>query len=131
MDPKIDQSVLIQKIKKWLEYESKISNLQKEIKELKKNRIVVSNDLKTIMKNKELDCIDVNNGKILYTTTEVKKGINKLKLDIEVNMDEFVFYDDSKLFQLFNNYREWFPLCSQLKFHSRLETLPLILREIL
>jgi len=63
--------------------------------------------------------------------SEFKKGINKLKLDIEVNMDEFVFYDDSKLFQLFNNYREWFPLCSQLEFHSRLATLPLILREIL
>jgi hypothetical protein len=29
------------------------------------------------MKNKDLDCIDVNDGKILYTTTEVKKGINK------------------------------------------------------
>ena len=73
----MDQSILIQKIKKWLEYESKITNLQKEIKELKKNRQVVSNELKTIMKNKDLDCIDVNDGKILYTTTQVKKGINK------------------------------------------------------
>jgi len=73
----MDQSILIQKIKKWLEYESKITNLQKEIKELKKNRVIVSNELKTIMKNKDLDCIDVNDGKILYTTTQVKKGINK------------------------------------------------------
>jgi hypothetical protein len=73
----MDQSILIQKIKKWLEYESKITNLQKEIKELKKNKTVLSNELKTIMKNKDLDCIDVNDGKILYTTTEVKKGINK------------------------------------------------------
>lgn len=73
----MDQSILIQKIKKWLEYESKITNLQKEIKELKKNKIVLSNDLKIIMKNKDLDCIDVNDGKILYTTSEVKKGINK------------------------------------------------------
>jgi hypothetical protein len=73
----MDQSILIQKIKKWLDYESKISTLQKEIKELKKNRGIVSNDLKTIMKSKDLDCIDVNNGKILYTTTTVKKGINK------------------------------------------------------
>jgi hypothetical protein len=73
----MDQSILIQKIKKWLEYESKITHLQKEIKELKKNRVTVSNELKIIMKNKELDCIDVNDGKILYTTTQVKKGINK------------------------------------------------------
>ena len=73
----MDQSILIQKIKKWLEYEAKIANLQKEIKELKKNRLTVSNDLKEIMKSKDLDCIDVNQGKILYTTTNVKKGINK------------------------------------------------------
>jgi prefoldin subunit 5 len=81
----MDQSILIQKIKKWLEYESKIATLQKEIKELKKNRGTVSNELKTIMKSKDLDCIDVNNGKILYTTTEVKKGINKKYLSDILN----------------------------------------------
>ena len=86
----MDQSILIQKIKKWLEYESKISNLQKEIKELKKNRIVVSDELKSIMKNKDLDCIDVNNGKILYTTTKVKKGINKKYLSDVLNK----YFDD-------------------------------------
>ena len=72
-----DKSLLIQKIKKWLEYESKIAYLQKEMKELKKNKVVLSNELKTIMKNKDLECIDITDGKILYTTTEVKKGINK------------------------------------------------------
>lgn len=81
----MDQSILIQKIKKWLEYESKIATLQKEIKELKKNRGIVSNELKTIMKSKDLDCIDVNNGKILYTTTQVKKGINKKYLSDVLN----------------------------------------------
>jgi len=72
-----DKSLLIQKIKKWLEYESKIAALQKEMKELKKNKVVLSNELKVIMKNKDLECIDITDGKILYTTTEVKKGINK------------------------------------------------------
>ena len=89
----MDQSILIQKIKKWLDYESKISTLQKEIKELKKNRGIVSNDLKTIMKSKDLDCIDVNNGKILYTTTQVKKGINKKYLSDVLNK---YFNDDHR-----------------------------------
>jgi hypothetical protein len=89
----MDQSILIQKIKKWLEYESKIATLQKEIKELKKNRGIVSNDLKTIMKSKDLDCIDVNNGKILYTTTQVKKGINKKYLSDVLNK---YFNDDHR-----------------------------------
>ena len=89
----MDQSILIQKIKKWLDYETKIATLQKEIKELKKNRGVVSNELKTIMKSKDLDCIDVNNGKILYTTTEVKKGINKKYLSDVLNK---YFNDDHR-----------------------------------
>ena len=88
----MDQSILIQKIKKWLEYESKITTLQKEIKELKKNRGVVSNELKTIMKSKDLECIDVNNGKILYTTTQVKKGINKKYLSDVLNK----YFDDDR-----------------------------------
>jgi hypothetical protein len=89
----MDQSILIQKIKKWLEYESKITNLQKELKELKKNRGFVSNELKIIMKSKDLDCIDVNNGKILYTTTQVKKGINKKYLSDVLNK---YFNDDHR-----------------------------------
>jgi len=89
----MDQSILIQKIKKWLDYESKIAILQKEIKELKKNRGLVSNELKIIMKSKDLDCIDVNNGKILYTTTQVKKGINKKYLSDVLNK---YFNDDHR-----------------------------------
>jgi len=73
----MDKEILVSKIKKWLEYESKINELQKQIKEVKKNKSILSNDLKEIMKSKDLDCIDVNQGKILYTTTNVKKGINK------------------------------------------------------
>jgi len=73
----MDKEVLVSKIKKWLEYENKIAELQKQMKEVKKNKTILSNDLKEIMKSKELDCIDVNQGKILYTTTHVKKGINK------------------------------------------------------
>lgn len=89
----MDQSILIQKIKKWLEYESKILNLQKELKEIKKNKVIVSNELKTIMKNKDLECIDITDGKILYTTTEVKKGINKKYL---ANVLSKYFEDDHR-----------------------------------
>ena len=73
----MDKETLVPKIKKWLEYEGKITELQKQLKEIKKNKALLSNDLKEIMKSKDLDCIDVNQGKILYTTTNVKKGINK------------------------------------------------------
>jgi len=73
----MDKQMLIEKIKKWLEYETRINNIQKELKELKKNKKILSNDLTEIMKNKQLECIDVNQGQILYTKNTVKKGINK------------------------------------------------------
>ena len=72
-----DKSILVDKIKRWLEFEVKINNLQKELKELKKNKKQLTLDLSEIMKNKQLECIDVTQGQILYTTSHTKKGINK------------------------------------------------------
>jgi len=81
----MDKTVLIEKIRKWLEYETKINTLHKEIKELKKNKKTLSTDLTDIMKNKQLECIDVNQGQILYTKSNVKKGINKKYLSDVLN----------------------------------------------
>ena len=73
----MEKAILVDKIKKWLECENKIQSLQKDLKEIKKNKKTLSVDLSEIMKNKELECIDVSQGQILYTKTETKKGINK------------------------------------------------------
>lgn len=72
-----DKAILVEKIKRWLECESRINILQKELKEIKKNKKQLSVDLTEIMKNKQLECIDVTQGQILYTQTKTKKGINK------------------------------------------------------
>ena len=73
----MDKSVLVEKIKKWLDTESKIANIQKELKELRKAKKSLSTDLSAIMKSKQLECIDVSHGQIIYTQRETKKGINK------------------------------------------------------
>ena len=72
-----DKSILVEKIKRWLELENKISANQKELKDLRKQKTQLSLDLSTIMKSKQLECIDVTQGQILYTKTQTKKGINK------------------------------------------------------
>jgi len=72
-----DKQILVEKIKKWLEIESKINQLQKDLKEFKKAKSSLSIDLSEIMKNKNLECIDVTQGQILYTKTETKKSINQ------------------------------------------------------
>ena len=72
-----DKSMLVEKIKRWLDIESKISANQKDLKELRKQKKSLSLDLSVIMKSKQLECIDVTQGQILYTKTQTKKGINK------------------------------------------------------
>jgi hypothetical protein len=72
-----DKSILVEKIKRWLDTETKIANIQKELKELRKAKKNLSTDLSTIMKSKQLECIDVAHGQIIYTQRETKKGINK------------------------------------------------------
>ena len=73
----MEKAILVEKIKKWLESESKINSLQKELKEIKKIKKQLSIDLSEIMKSKQLECIDVSQGQILYTKQQTKKGINK------------------------------------------------------
>jgi hypothetical protein len=73
----MDKSILVEKIKRWLDTESKINNIQKDLKELRKQKKALSADLSVIMKSKQLECIDVTHGQIIYTQKETKKGINK------------------------------------------------------
>ncbi len=76
-----EKQILVEKIKRWLDVENKILSFQKELKELKKQKKNISIDLTEIMKNKQLDSIDVNQGQILYTKNKSKKGINKKFLE--------------------------------------------------
>ena len=87
-----NKAVLVEKIKRWLDVENKILSFQKELKELKKQKKNISIDLTEIMKNKQLDSIDVNQGQILYTKNKSKKGINKKYL--EVVLTKYLDNDD-------------------------------------
>lgn len=73
-----DKNALAEKIRHWLEYDKKIAELQKQMSELKKHKKIVSDDLSTLMKEREVDTVSVSNvGQISYQKKEVKKGINK------------------------------------------------------
>ena len=68
---------LIQSIKTWMEIEKEIETLQKKMKELKSKKKTINMDLTNIMRNNNLDCIDVKSGQICYVKNKVKKGINQ------------------------------------------------------
>ena len=69
-----------QNIKGWLQIDNDIKLLQKEIKILKKKKIIYTNNLLSLMKSNDIDCVDINDGKIIYSQSNVKKAINKTHL---------------------------------------------------
>lgn len=73
----MNQQEVIERIKGWLEIENQISLLSAKLRELRKEKKSINEDLMGIMKDNEIDCFDCNSGKIMYTRNNVKKSINK------------------------------------------------------
>lgn len=72
-----DTQQLVQTIKQWIELETKISSLSRELREIRKEKKSLSVALMGVMKENEIDCFDCNNGQLAYTKNTVKKAINK------------------------------------------------------
>jgi hypothetical protein len=68
---------LVQQIKGWMANDNEMRDLQSRLKELKEKRKGFSDNLVEIMRKNEIDCFDVNDGKLIYTKTKVKAPLNK------------------------------------------------------
>jgi hypothetical protein len=73
---------LVKNIKKWISYDYEIKNLQKSMKEIREKKKELTKSLIDVMKNHEIDCFDINDGKLLYTKNKVKTPLNKNNLMI-------------------------------------------------
>ena len=71
---------LAQNIKGWINTDKEMKRIQKELKELKSQKNIYTDALVEIMKSNEIDCFDINEGKIIYTQNRVKSTINKKHL---------------------------------------------------
>ena len=71
------KEILITNIKQWVKLDNEIRSLKKE-KNIRKNEKKKINDqLIEIMKDNEIDCIDIKDGQICYNQKSVKKPITK------------------------------------------------------
>ena len=75
-----EQDELIQHIKKWVMLEKSMTNLRKELKEKRNEKKETSNKLIEIMRENDIDCFNINDGKLLYTRRKVKKPLSKKHL---------------------------------------------------
>lgn len=71
---------LVENIKKWVNYEHEIKSLQKSIKDMRDKKKQLTSNLIDVMKTHEIDCFDINDGKLLYTKNKVKTPLNKNNL---------------------------------------------------
>ena len=71
---------LIGYIRNWVTTETEIKNLRSEIKRLNQEKKQLSNKLIDIMKENEIETIDMNEGKLQYKRSTVKAPISKKHL---------------------------------------------------
>ena len=68
---------LVNNIKEWIHYDNEIKKLKKEVKIRKEKQKKLTDDIVKVMKAKEFDCFDLNDGKLIYSQSKTKQTINK------------------------------------------------------
>jgi hypothetical protein len=71
---------LVTIIKEWIENDEKVKEMQAIIKEYKNKKKKLTVTLLNIMKTNEIDCFDINSGKIVYCKSKTKVSLNKKTL---------------------------------------------------
>ena len=75
-----DKKELINNVKNWITLDSEIKQLQKIMKEKRKEKKEYTAALVETMRNNEIDCFDVQDGKLIYTKKKVKAPLSKKHL---------------------------------------------------
>jgi hypothetical protein len=73
----MDKETLVHIIKDWVKLDNEIRELQRQqlIRKIEKNK--VNEKLIDIMRTNEIDCFDINDGRIRYSKKTVKRPITK------------------------------------------------------
>lgn len=68
---------VIEVIKDWIQIDNELRELQKISREKRQEKKELTNILVEIMRNNEIDCFDINNGKLIYSKRVSKSGITQ------------------------------------------------------
>jgi len=71
---------LVTLIKEWISCDNKIKQIQKIAKETRAEKKILTDTLVSVMKDNEIDCFDINNGKLVYKQNKTKKPLSKKHL---------------------------------------------------
>ena len=68
---------LVHSIRDWIHVDNEMRIMQEKLKRLRQQKKEITGELVNVMKSNEIDCFDINDGKLIYSKTKVKKPINK------------------------------------------------------
>lgn len=85
---------LVTHIRSWIQMDNEIMELQKRIKIYREEKKKLTESLVDVMKTNEIDCFDINDGKLIYSKTKTKKAISKKTLLDSLNK---YFKEDNEL----------------------------------
>jgi hypothetical protein len=74
------KDLLVNNIRNWVKLDNEIRELKKEENARKQQKKELTSKLIHIMKQNEIDCVDINDGKLCYNQHTVKKAITKKNL---------------------------------------------------
>ena len=75
-----DKNELVNNVKNWINIDNDIKELQKVIKEKRKEKKLYTGKLVEIMKSNDIDCFDMKSGKLIYSRRTVKAPLSKKHL---------------------------------------------------
>ena len=95
---------LITVIRSWVKNDNDIKQHQNALKQKKNEKKELTTQLVNIMKTNEIDCFDVNGGKIMYTKTKTKQAVSKKML--LTTLADYFKDDDETALQVANHILE-------------------------
>jgi hypothetical protein len=78
--PNITKDQLKEYLRQWVRVENEIGTLAAEIKKRKLIHQQLSASLLSVMRQNEIDCFDLANGRIVYSKTKIKAPLNNGQL---------------------------------------------------
>jgi len=75
-----EKEALIDNIKTWIGLDNEIKLLQKEIKNRREQKKLLTSELVNVMKNNDIDCWNTGEGKLIYSKTKTKAPLSKKHL---------------------------------------------------
>jgi hypothetical protein len=76
----MNKDQLIVNVRDWITIDNEIKQLQKIIKDKRKEKKGLTENLVEVMKSNDIQCFDISDGKLMYTQNKVKSALSKKHL---------------------------------------------------